>query len=157
MRNRVVLRTLPWGTPSYWVKEEEIEEKIWTRKEQWQRNDWIKTVILPLSPREASWCKIWYRHVVSYAFSKSKKTARTDSRWPKADLIYVSIWVKGSAVLQARQNPNWLGKEGFWTLSATLVWSSPFFLGVYKDNWSKQSDGSRLGERLVYRISQKGG
>lgn len=49
-------------------------------------------------------------NAVSYAFSRSKKTVNTDSRRINADVIWVSKWARGSAVLRPRRNLSWFGE-----------------------------------------------
>lgn len=69
-RNKVVLSTLPCGTPSIWGKKDDVAEAILTWKVRWERKDFMKTPMFPRMPREDNCWRIWYRHVVSYAFSR---------------------------------------------------------------------------------------
>ena len=97
-----------------------MEEAILTWKVRLERKDLMKTPMFPRKPREDNCWRIWYRHVVSYAFSRSKKMANTDSWRANADVMYVSKWASGSAVLRARRKPNWKGKGDYEIQDTTL-------------------------------------
>ena len=91
-----------------------MEEANLTRKVRSERKDFRKTPMFPHIPWKHSCCSVWCRQVVSYAFSRSKKTANTDSRRANAEVISVSAYASGLAVLLPRRNPNWFGDMIWW-------------------------------------------
>jgi hypothetical protein len=64
-----------------------VEEAILTWKVRLERKDLMNTPMFPRKPKEDNCWRIWYRHVVSYAFSRSKNMDNTDSWRANADVI----------------------------------------------------------------------
>src|SRR5215469_6646889 len=98
----------------------------------------------PLSPISWRSLSIPYFHVVSYAFSRSKKTATTCSRFTKPSLTQVSKRTSWSTVLLFDLKPLW-----YLVMILFFQESIPvdYLLSVqlsYKDSWLRIWDDSCL-------------
>ena len=104
---RVTERTLPWGTPNSWSCGSERTVLIRTRKRRFERKLATKMGKWPLIPRSYRSRIMPYRHVVSYAFSRSKNTATACCFLMEALRRNVSNLTRWLRVERPRLKPHW--------------------------------------------------
>ena len=117
---RVTERTLPWGSPNSWSCGLERTVPFQTRKCRFEIKLAMKMGKWPLIPRSYRSCIMPYRHVMSYAFSRSKNTATACCFLMKALRSNVSNLTRWSRVDRPRLKLHWYS-EMRWSLSSVQM------------------------------------
>ena len=105
--NSVTDNTLPWGTPISCCFSSEKTSSILTLNRLSWRKFWINIGILPPNPRFFRSFTMPYFQVVSYAFSRSKKTATRCSFLIETSLMNVSYRIRWSIGFLWLLIPDW--------------------------------------------------
>ena len=106
--NKVTARTLPCGTPFCKTKRSETVELTRHLKVRVLKKFWINKGRRPRKPASAKSLSIPYHQVVSYAFSRLKKTTTTCSPLMKPSRIHDSKRTKWSTLHLCCLNPHWI-------------------------------------------------
>ena len=99
-------RMLPWGTPSSWWCASDKLDPMRTLKERSSKKFSINDGKWPLRPRSCRSLRMPCFHVVSNAFSRSKKMATTCCLFIKASRMYVSSLTRWSMVERVFRKPH---------------------------------------------------